>query len=196
MQSNMGLAEKLQKLENERSNLRKEVENLKSLAQFKAASLEQEINELKESVDTLRNMLSDDQPDLATAAPKGEAAKQVMKTPPASRMISEPREKLTIPHPSQPENQKVAANAAQQEELYYPPANDYSVLQKFEGDERKVVEVLVNHGGECSQKFVREAANLSWLQSNKVFSRLAERGVIASKKKDGLEYLVLVGQLK
>jgi uncharacterized membrane protein len=66
-----------------------------------------------------------------------------------------------------------------------------SLLKTLTGDELKVVEVLIAHGGKYSQKNIRNEADLSWLQTNRTVSRLVERRIVTMEKDGGLGQVVL-----
>jgi predicted transcriptional regulator len=57
-----------------------------------------------------------------------------------------------------------------------------SVLKTLKEDERKVVDVLMNHDGRYLQKYVRKEAGLSRLKTHRVLARLAEREIVTLQK--------------
>ena len=57
-----------------------------------------------------------------------------------------------------------------------------SVLKTLKEDERKVVDVLINHDGKYLQKYIRKEAGLSRLKTHRVLARLAERGIVTLEK--------------
>ena len=57
-----------------------------------------------------------------------------------------------------------------------------SVVKTLSGDERKVVDVLAAHDGKYLQKYIRNEAGLSRLQTHRVVARLAERGIVTLEK--------------
>lgn len=57
-----------------------------------------------------------------------------------------------------------------------------SVLKTLKEDERKVVDVLMNHQGRYLQKYIRKEAGLSRLKTHRVLARLAERGIVTLEK--------------
>jgi len=58
-------------------------------------------------------------------------------------------------------------------------------------EERKIVDILCNHGGRYGRANIRAEAGLGWLQTNRVISHLAERGVIGLEKSGASLELVL-----
>ena len=71
-----------------------------------------------------------------------------------------------------------------------------SLLKTLNADERKVVDVLMAHDGKYSQKFIREEAGLNWLQTNRIISRLADRGIVSFEKEGKLGNVVLTNALE
>jgi uncharacterized membrane protein len=65
------------------------------------------------------------------------------------------------------------------------------VLKDLTADERKIVNVLLGHGGRYSQKNLRVEAGLSWLQANRIVSHLSERGVVALERSGGAIDVIL-----
>jgi uncharacterized membrane protein len=58
-------------------------------------------------------------------------------------------------------------------------------------EERKIVDILCDHGGRYARANIRAEAGLGWLQTNRVISRLAERGIISLEKSGASLELVL-----
>jgi len=71
-----------------------------------------------------------------------------------------------------------------------------SVLKTLTKDERKVVEVLSTHNGRYLQKYIRNDAGLSRLQTHRIVARLAERGVVTLEKTGNTNMVVLANWLK
>jgi uncharacterized membrane protein len=71
-----------------------------------------------------------------------------------------------------------------------------SVLKTLTKDERKVVEVLSAHNGRYLQKYIRNDAGLSRLQTHRIVARLAERGVVTLEKTGNTNMVVLANWLK
>jgi len=63
-------------------------------------------------------------------------------------------------------------------------------------DERKVVEVLTSHDGKYLQKYIRNDAGLSRLQTHRIVARLAERGIVTLEKTGNTNMVVLANWLK
>jgi hypothetical protein len=195
VQSLNDLREKIHTLETEKTQLKSEIENLRKAAETKAASLEEDIGEMCEEVKTLRELLvqsdsaaigrSISQPDSVSRSNPHVSVSQPVSTveiPPVAQQI-----RVESPPETSPP-QKMESNDPQ--EVYE------TLLKTLNGDERKVVEVLLAHGGKYSQKYIRTEAELSWLQTNRVVSRLAERGIITLEKDGGLGNVVLTNQAK
>jgi hypothetical protein len=71
-----------------------------------------------------------------------------------------------------------------------------SVLKTLTEDERKVVEVLTSHGGKYLQKYIRNDAGLSRLQTHRIVARLAERGIVSLEKTGNTNTVLLANWLK
>ena len=71
-----------------------------------------------------------------------------------------------------------------------------SVLKTLTNDERKVVEVLTSHDGKYLQKYIRNDAGLSRLQTHRIVARLAERGIVTLEKTGNTNMVVLANWLK
>jgi uncharacterized membrane protein len=74
--------------------------------------------------------------------------------------------------------------------------NNDAVLKTLNIEERKVIEVLATHGGRYTQKNIRTEAGLSWLQTNRIVSRLVNRGVVTLVKNGVLTGVLLTENLK
>ncbi len=175
------LREKIQALETEKSDLMGEIENLRKAAETRAAALKGDIDQMREEVKNMRELLardeqieiivmsSDTQPIPATQV--NSVAPTVLDTPtgaPAPEIV-EPK----------------------------PPVSAYKYLvETLMDDERKVVEVLEAHGGKYPRKYIRSEAGMSWLQTNRIISRLAERGVVTFEKNRNMDNVLLANQLK
>jgi uncharacterized membrane protein len=195
MQSLNDLRQKIQTLEAERSQLKTEIENLRKAAETRAAALEEDIEEMRDEVKTLRELLvQSDSTTVGRVVPQIDRVSKPVQPVQFSSSVSV-AEVSSIAQPK--------AEISQEELLatQEPGSNDsqavYETLMKtLTGDERKVVEVLLAHGGKYSQKYIRTEAELSWLQTNRVVSRLAERGIITLEKDGGLGNVVLTNQIK
>jgi uncharacterized membrane protein len=71
-----------------------------------------------------------------------------------------------------------------------------SVVKTLSGDERKVVDVLAAHDGKYLQKYIRNEAGLSRLQTHRVVARLAERGIVTLEKTGNTNQVLLAEWLK
>ncbi len=71
-----------------------------------------------------------------------------------------------------------------------------SVVKTLTGDERKVIEVLKAHGGKYLQKYIRNDAGLSRLQTHRIVARLAERGIVTLEKTGNTNSVLLANWLK
>jgi uncharacterized membrane protein len=188
------LREKIQTLETERSQLKTEIENLRKAAEIRAAALEEDIDEMREEAKTLRELLvQKDSTTVGRVMPQPDHISKPIQPVAFSTPVSTP----AVPSVAQP-----IMESMQTEPVHEEPEPDdaqevyQTLLKTLNGDERKVVEVLLAHGGKYSQKYIRTEAELSWLQTNRVVSRLAERGIIALEKDGGLGNVVLTNQTK
>ena len=71
-----------------------------------------------------------------------------------------------------------------------------SVLKTSTEDERKVLEVLMNHDGKYLQKYIRKEAGLSRLKTHRVLARLAERGIVTLEETGNTNEVHIAGWLK
>ena len=71
-----------------------------------------------------------------------------------------------------------------------------SVLKTLNEDERKVLNVLKNHGGTYLQKYIRDEAGLSRLKTHRVLARFAERGMVTLEKSGNTNEVTLADWLK
>jgi uncharacterized membrane protein len=71
-----------------------------------------------------------------------------------------------------------------------------SVVKTLTIDERKVIEVLKTHGGKYLQKYIRNDAGLSRLQTHRIVARLAERGIVTLEKTGNTNSVLLANWLK
>ncbi len=70
-----------------------------------------------------------------------------------------------------------------------------SVVKTLTNDERKIVEVLLAHGGKYLQKYIRTEAGLSRLQTHRVVARLAERRIVMLERTGNTNQVLLVDWL-
>jgi hypothetical protein len=71
-----------------------------------------------------------------------------------------------------------------------------TLIKTLTVDERRVVDVLSSHGGRHLQKYIRNEAGLSRLQTHRVVSRLAERGIVSLEKVGNTNNVLLSDWLK
>jgi uncharacterized membrane protein len=57
-----------------------------------------------------------------------------------------------------------------------------AIVKTLTDEERRVIEVLKNHGGKYLQKYIRKEAGLSRLKTHRILVRLADRGIVTLKK--------------
>ncbi len=65
------------------------------------------------------------------------------------------------------------------------------LIRTSKADEKKVLEVLANHGGGYLQKFVVKESGLSRLKTHRIVARLAERGVVTVEKSGNTNQVTL-----
>ena len=71
-----------------------------------------------------------------------------------------------------------------------------SIVKTLSDEERKVVEVLNAHDGKYLQKYIRNEAGLSRLQTHRIVARLAERGIVTLEKTGNTNQVLLADWLK
>jgi uncharacterized membrane protein len=71
-----------------------------------------------------------------------------------------------------------------------------SIVKTLSDDERKVVDVLSAHDGKYLQKYIRNEAGLSRLQTHRIVARLAERGIVTLEKTGNTNQVLLADWLK
>jgi hypothetical protein len=179
MQDLKDLKDKIQSLETERTLLMNEVESLRKAAEIRAAALESDVNQMRQEAKGLRELLgSEEKIGITLTVPKPVVA--VPLTPDVQ----------TEPEPASEELIPAQAN------LENEVATQDTVLKTLNIEERKVIEVLSTHGGRYAQKNIRTEAGLSWLQTNRVISRLVDRGVVTLEKNGVLTDVLLREHLK
>ena len=172
MQQFDALKDKITSLESEHSRLTAELENLRKIAENKAAALETDIALMNEEVNTLKQLLGSNSPtEVPPLMTQPTAAKPQAPPVTAKQFDPEPQPELDIDtettEPTEPEPEG--------------PTLD-SVLETLREDERKVVEVLLAHQGRYPQKSIRTEANLSWLQTNRIITHLTEQHIVSVEK--------------
>ena len=185
MQGLKDLKDKIQTLETERARLINEVESLRKAAETRAAALESDVNQMRQEARGLRELLGSEEK-MAVKIPlhKSVAAAHVT---PVVQTEPEPEPDIeSSPEELIPENANLENDAT----------NHDAVLKTLNIEERKVIEVLAAHGGRYTQKNIRTEADLSWLQTNRVISRLVDRGVVTLVKNGVLTDVLLTENLK
>jgi uncharacterized membrane protein len=71
-----------------------------------------------------------------------------------------------------------------------------SIVKTLSDEERKVVEVLNAHDGKYLQKYIRNEAGLSRLQTHRIVARLSERGIVTLEKTGNTNQVLLADWLK
>jgi predicted transcriptional regulator len=71
-----------------------------------------------------------------------------------------------------------------------------SIVKTLTDDERKIVGVLAAHDGKYLQKYIRNEAGLSRLQTHRIVARLAERGIVTLEKTGNTNQVLLADWLK
>lgn len=85
-------------------------------------------------------------------------------------------------------------NSKKEQEVTCTPFD--SVLKTLSTDERKVIEVLNAHEGKHLQKYIRNEAGLSRLQTHRILARLAGRGIVTLEKIGNTNQVLLASWLK
>lgn len=82
-----------------------------------------------------------------------------------------------------PEIRRISAGPPRVLEAGTEQGKSWEVLMRTsKAEERRVLEVLVAHGGSYLQKFVVKESGLSRLKTHRIVSRLAERGVVSVQR--------------
>ena len=71
-----------------------------------------------------------------------------------------------------------------------------TVVKTLTDKERKVIGVLNNHNGKYLQKYIRNEAGLSRLQTHRIVARLAERDIVSLEKTGNTNMVKLADWLK
>jgi hypothetical protein len=71
-----------------------------------------------------------------------------------------------------------------------------TVLKTLTSDERKIIQVLSSHDGKYLQKCLRSEAGLSRLQTHRVVTRLAKRGIVTLEKSGNTNTVSIASWLK
>lgn len=173
------LKEKIQSLEAERLRLSNEVDALRKAVEARAAALERDVSQMREQAVMLRDILGNNETVSSTfTPPTPPVVSPTPVTPPAAPPVEI--------QPDIPAKVSVVAEKVEEDEEL--------ILKDLTTEERKVVNVLLGHGGRYSQKNLRVEAGLSWLQANRIVSHLSERGVVALEKSGGSIDVILKDQ--
>jgi hypothetical protein len=186
------LKEKIQSLEAERLRLSNEVDALRKAVEARAAALERDVSQMREQAVMLRDILGNNETVSSTfTPPTTPVATPTPVTPPTPPVVSPtpvtpPAAPPVEIQPDIPAKVSVVAEKVEEDEEL--------ILKDLTTEERKVVNVLLGHGGRYSQKNLRVEAGLSWLQANRIVSHLSERGVVALEKSGGSIDVILKDQ--
>jgi uncharacterized membrane protein len=169
------LKEKIKILETERSQMISEVERMRQLAEKRAASLQVDIDKMREEVTSLRQVLAPIEEAIEMKQPTPIAPTVPLMSPPPARTTTEIEAEVVVEKP---------ALVIEKPESTKP---DFDVQTKnLSSEERKVVDLLLVNGGKYSQRRIRTEAGLSWLDTRRVISHLEEMGIVLLEK-DGVE---------
>jgi uncharacterized membrane protein len=166
---------RIRSLEAERLRLKNELENLRRTAENRAMALEEDVSVMREELNELREILG---PNATTLPTKVE---QIQKTNPVTTVMTEASAKESSPSSPSPVPAKTTLDSA---------------MDNLSEDELRVVKILQAHDGKYPQKAIRTEARLSWLQANRIVTRLNEQGIISFEKDGPLENVVLAEELK
>ncbi len=173
LESLRGLKDRIEALELERASLSAEVERLRRAAEARVVALEGEVGLMREEAGVLRGLLGSGDKDRSVFSVSKSSVKPV-----SSVSVSEGKVEV---EPVESVESAVSSGAGDVD----VEAEDSGVFGVLGVDERRVVDVLLMHGGRFSQKGVRVEAGLSWLAANRVVSGLVDRGVVVLEK-DGV----------
>jgi hypothetical protein len=195
MESLKDLKQKIQVLETERSRLASEIENLRRIGESRAFALEKDVSMMRDEVKYLRDFLGspEDAPvaRVPVKGPEPVAATVVAAVAPVAQ-AAVVEQSNSVAAESEPVSDVSVVEEPVQVFSSEDAASEYEPLLKtLSEDERKVVDVLLAHDGKYAQKNIRTDAKLSWLQTNRIISRLAERGIIILDKNGPLGNIVL-----
>ncbi len=175
MQTSKDLKEKIRGLETERAYLATEVEKLRKAAETHAASLEEEVNRMREERRILNEILAPNEASLEVST--------------ISPFVPKPTV-VAQPNPVEEQSEPIVTTSLEQ-----PPAEGNievdekkydSLLKSLNDSERSIMEVVLSHNGKCPQRLIRTEAGLSWLETRRIISRLSERGIVKMDN-DGAE---------
>ena len=194
MQDLNELKDKIETLETERSQLKNEIDSLRKAAETRVSALEADIHQMHEQIQILRELLVTSEDTFSTSVAGSPSAV-------GERLAANPNPVPAVDSDSVKKTVLIVENDLKEigktsEESNVKPEAEFkdiygSLLKTLDGDERKVVEILVAHEGKYPQKYIRTEAELSWLQTNRVVSRLADRGIVTLEKDGSLGRVVL-----
>ena len=182
MQSVEDLKLRIRSLETERLRLKNELDSLRRSAENRAIALEGDVTAMREELSELREILGSN-----TAVASMPANVESIKVEP--------------PQQVSPVNSPVAETPAKESSPTSPPPPIAktpldSIMDNLSEDELKVVKILQVHEGKYPQKSIRAEAKFSWLQANRIISRLNEQGIVTFEKNGPLDTVVLAEELK
>jgi hypothetical protein len=183
MQTFEALKEKITNLETERTRLKAELDNLRKVAESRAITLENDLASMREEVKNMRQLLSPDSTGYVSVPLHSPVSVQAPSAT-AERVDLSVQPELNVPS-------TLPATGVQN-----PMESAPLIAETLSEDELKVVEVLLAHDGRYPQKSIRTESKLSWLQTNRVISRLVEKGVVAMEKNGLANNVVLSKDLK
>ncbi len=186
------LKEKIQSLETERNRLSNEVDALRKAVEARAAALERDVNQMREEAHMLQEILGTNEKANFSFASSTTPVAAPAVIPPPTPVVPPPTAPAAAPAPNPevetPPDLSAKVNVAEQASF---DEEEELVLKNLSADERKIVNVLLGHGGRYSQKNLRVEAGLSWLQANRIVSHLSERGVVALERSGGAIDVIL-----
>jgi uncharacterized membrane protein len=212
------LKEKIRSLEAERDQLANEVQIMQKAAENRIVTLEKDIKLMSEESKSLRELLLSSErmgtaPLAAKPAPSSTVDVSTKPTPEIATQttvqektssqtvapkLEAPSTTEAIPQPSVAAVHQIIPGLKPQEELQPEESEIQSetsskedVFRTLSPEEKKVVDVLCDHGGRYARTSIRTEAGLSWLQSNRIISHLAERGIVSLEKNGASMEVVL-----
>ena len=175
MQSVEDLKTRIRSLEAERMRLKNELDGLRRSAENRAISLEGDVTAMRQELNELREILGSN----AKSVPFDTEQRQ--QASPVTTTVTEiPTKEQPLP-PNPPPPPKTPLDSA---------------MDNLSEDELKVVRILQTHDGKYPQKSIRAEAKFSWLQANRIITRLNEQGIVTFEKNGPLDTVVLAEELK
>jgi len=192
MPSFSNLGDKIRILESERSQLKNELDNIRMMAEVKAAMLEKEVEEMHVQMQMLREILVE-QRKLPNVQPVS-SSETVSEKPLQIVTVNQAKGEANVSQVVPPKSESYSGPSGLLQTKPKRLTVDDSIFKLTE-DERIVVEILFAHGGTCSQRSILDEAVLSWLETNRALSKLSERGFLRIEKSEGLENVVLISKI-